>query len=378
MNDKEIQKADAGTVSRQEFGAQSLAKSGETVATVLAARAKAEVEARFIMAMNRPRDWDVVRAKMMKAVERPGFAGSATEKIFGAAWYVKPISDGIEGFSVRFAEEAIRCMGNLDARSEVIWEDDTKRIVAVTVMDLETNVSIPVTLVIEKVVEKSYLKRGQEAISVRTNSQGKPTYLVDATPDEVLQRQNALISKAIRNGVLRLLPGDIQAECKARILEIRRGSAAKDPDGGKKQVIDGFAKQNISPAELKKYLGHDLDILSIVELDALRELYGSIKDKKITWHDVMVARAEEDGAPPPPADPEKTPLETLTKDLQGKEPTRDVQAEIGRLAKVIYGEDWLNGLEACCDANSVNMEKMGEDGEIKILGILSGQLEGAK
>ncbi len=91
-----------------------------------------------------------------------------------------------------------------------------------------------------------------------------------------------------------------------------------------------------------------------------------------------------------------SPIEALTdkleKEAESKEPEptpepdkpnpreseRGLQDEIQRLAKVVYGEDWLDGLQACCDANSVNMEKMGEEGEIKIVGILSGQLEGVK
>ena len=336
MNDKTQTLAttqSGGTIQRQGFASQELAVGGhgDTVASVLAARAKAEVEARFIVAMQRPRDWDLVRQKMLAACERPGFAGSMTEKVFGAAWYRKPVGDGVEGFSVRFAEEAIRCMGNLDARSDVVWEDDTKRIVSVTVMDLEANVSIPTTLVIEKTVERKYLKKGQDAISARQNSRGEVTYTVEATPDEVLQRQNSLISKAIRNGVLRLLPGDIQAECRDRIMQIRHGDLAKDPAGFRRKVIDGFGRLGINAAALKKYIGHELETCTKTELAALRDLWQMLDDGKITWHEVVTAKAEEDGEEPPTeeeAAKPKSALGQLTDRLkrQQSKPEEDAQA----------------------------------------------------
>src|SRR3990167_8355491 len=89
-----------GTVARREFGADQLAVAGETSTALLAAQAEAMVKARFVVAMQRPRDFDDVRAKLLRACERPGFAGSATEKTWGAAWYHKPVGDGVEGFSI--------------------------------------------------------------------------------------------------------------------------------------------------------------------------------------------------------------------------------------------------------------------------------------
>ena len=301
----EEKKQEGAIVQRQNFSSTELATTGETVASVLAARAKAEVEARFIVAMKRPRDLDVVRTKLLKACERPGFAGSATEKInTGSAWYKKPIGEGIEGFSIRFAEEALRCLGNMDARSFVLWEDDVKRLVQVEVMDLETNVSIPTVIVVDKTVERKFLKKGEEAISVRVNSKNEPTYLRAATEDEVVQKQNSLISKALRNGILRLLPGDIQAECRARILEIRRGAVAKDPEGFKKKVIDGFAYHNVGPNDLKWYLGHDVGTCSQMELSALRDLWKEIDEGKLTWAQVVKDVSEERGAKPDAEDGE--------------------------------------------------------------------------
>jgi hypothetical protein len=309
-----------GTVARREFGADQLAVAGETSTALLAAQAEAMVKARFVVAMQRPRDFDDVRAKLLRACERPGFAGSATEKTWGAAWYHKPVGDGVEGFSIRFAEEALRCMGNIDVETLPIFEDATRRILRVTVLDLESNISIPTSVSIEKTVVRKYLKKGEEALRVIVNSRQETTYLVPATEDEVFQKQQSLASKAIRNGVLRLLPGDIQAECRTRMLAIRNGEAAKDPDGFRRKVADGFTKLNVLPSQLKDYLGHELAQSTPAELTDLRDLWKAIEEGRTTWAEAMAAAAEDRGEAPASGEAaEKKPaLDALKEKLQAQ------------------------------------------------------------
>lgn len=316
-NETSIQKVAAGTIAKNEFGAQSIEATGETVASVLAARAKAEVEARYIVAMKRPRDWLDVRARMLAACERPGFAGLDKRKgEFGQAWWSKPVGNSsIEGFSIRFAEEALRNMGNMDARTQILWEDDNKRIIEVTVMDLEANLSIPTTIVIEKTIERKFLKKGEVAISSRTNSYGETVYLRKSTEDETTQMQNSQVSKAMRNAILRLLPGDIQAECRNRILQIRYGDVIKDPKQFQKKIADGFAKHGITPSELTKYLGHELSSSSQSELAMMRDLWKEIDAGKATWHEIVSAKAVEEGEEPPNENP---PIKDLTEKLKQK------------------------------------------------------------
>lgn len=305
----------AGQTSRQEFGAAQLAVSAETAGTALAARERAMTEARFIMAMRNPRDWDDVRTKMLRACERPGFAGSMTEKVWGAAWYRKPIGAGIEGFSVRFAEEAMRAMGNLDVAPFTVYDDEQKRIVTVTVLDLETNNSVTTTVTLDKTVERRSLSKGEEALRVRTNSKGEPTYTIRATDDDVFTKQQNLIAKARRTGILQHLPGDIQAECRTRIIAIREGDIAKDPDGARRKIVDGFAALNVPASEIKKHLGHDLATATPAELADLRDLWTALKEGRVTWAEVL-AEPEDVESPGQPA--KKTGLDGLTDELKAK------------------------------------------------------------
>lgn len=249
----------------------------ETAATVLAARAKAEVEARFMMAMQNPRDWDEVRQRLLAEVERPGFADTA--------WY--DIKNRGAGFTIRFAEAALRTVKNLDARSEAIFDSESVRIMLVTVFDLENNVSIPSTITVAKTVERKYLKKGEVAIRERINSYGETVYVRATTDDELLMKTNSAVSKAIRNGVLRLLPGDIQDDCANRINKIRLGDVAKNPDGYKKQIFDAFALLSISPEDLSKFLGHDVSKATADELVMLRSVHTSLKSGEITYNDLF-------------------------------------------------------------------------------------------
>lgn len=259
-----------------------MVQANETISSVLAAQAKAEVEARLIVAMNNPRNHEVVRSKMLKEVERPGFAD--------VAWYDLEKQYKGSGFSVRFAEAAMRNMRNLDPRSTIVWDDDEKMIVKVEVVDLESNIGISNMILIRKEVERKKLNPGEIAISQRKNSYGQITYLRRATSDEMLPRINSQISKAFRNAIMRLLPGDIQDECKRRILEIREKNDAKDPDAVKRQVCDAFAGIGVGADLLESYLGHKLDSSSPVELEELRTMYRNIKAGEVKFHEELELR----------------------------------------------------------------------------------------
>lgn len=271
-----------GTVARQEFGSQQLAVQAETAAAAVAAQVQASIQARYIMALQRPRDWDDVRIKIMREVERPGFAESA--------WFRKPIGQGVEGFSVRFTDAAERCMTNILDEATVIYDDPHKRIVRVAVTDLESNVPKIKDVTIEKTVERSSLKDGRTALSVRTNSRNQPVYTVPATDDELLAKENAIAAKARRALVLQLLPGDIQDAAKARILEIRRGAVAADPDAARRKIIDAFALLNVNPSDLRSYLGHDVATCSPSEIQDLRDLYSTIADGSTSWTEILAEK----------------------------------------------------------------------------------------
>lgn len=272
-------------VVRNEF-ANELALP-DTASTAVAAQAKALVEARYIMALRRPRDMDVVRERMLKECTRPSFAAVAR--------YTKPIgkdrSKWPTGPSIRFAEAAVRHMTNITVETMTVYDDREKRIVRVTVTDLEANVPYSQDVTIAKTIERRQKREGDTVLSTRTNSYGDTLYILEATDDDIINKQQALISKAVRTLGLRLIPGDIVDECMDQVLVTQANADAEDPDSAKRKLFDAFGHLGVRTEQLKEYLGHDAATLAPKELVDLRALYAAIRDGEATWRDVMDDRA---------------------------------------------------------------------------------------
>lgn len=268
-----------GTAIAEGFASTEMARHAETASTAVAAQAKAAVESRYIMALKRPRDMDAARLAILKECKRPGFAAVAR--------YRKPVGEGVEGPSIRFAEAAIRCMTNMLPEVATIYEDPEKRIMRVSVTDLESNVTYSGDVTIEKTVERTKLKDGQVPLRSRVNSVGKPTYLVEATEDDLLNKQNALVSKQLRTLALRLIPGDILEEAMAQVVATLEQEDAKDPTAARKKLVDVFDGLGVKPSALRDYLGHDLDGVTTAELADLRAVAITIRDGEARWVDVL-------------------------------------------------------------------------------------------
>jgi hypothetical protein len=272
-----------GAIS-EGFGVVEKQAQLETAAQVLAEQAKAAVQARYIMAMKSPRDWDVVRQRLLKECERPSFAGVAR--------YSKPVGAGtVTGPSIRFVEAALKVMGNVMPEQVVLYDDRQKRIIRVTVTDLEANLTYSKEILLEKTVERKQLKPGQTPLGSRVNSRGERVYLVEATEDEMLNKEAALTSKAMRQLGLRIVPGDLVDECMETVLATVRRKAAEDPDAEKKAIIDAFDDLGVRVTDLKEYLGVDsLETLTPKDLVNLRAVYQALRDGETNWREIMEQR----------------------------------------------------------------------------------------
>lgn len=266
-------------IKQEGFAQVETRGQGETASTTMAAQAKAAIEARWIVAMRSRRDLDQVRVEVMRECKRPSFAAVAR--------YRKPVGEGIEGLSIRFVETALAAMGNIDATASTIYDDSEKRIIDVCVMDLEKNIAHRKQITVSKHVERRQLRSGQVPISKRTNAGGQTVYIVEASDDDLANKEAALVSKAMRTCGLRLIPGWIQDEADAVIQETMRDAAAKDPDAERRRMVDAFDSIGVSPKDLAEYLGHDLVKTTPAQLTELRAMYTAIKDGHATWADWM-------------------------------------------------------------------------------------------
>lgn len=279
---------EAGTaIQRQGFGETQLEQRRELQSTALAERAKAEIQAMFIVALQRPRNLGDVRTRLLEHCRRPGFAQVAE--------YAKPIGGGkVRGPSIRFVESALQEYGNVRPTTTILYDDDEKRTVRVSVIDLERNVSYDEDIIVEKFVERRDAKGG-EILGQRYNTSGDVVYRVRGTEDDIATKQGAAISKRIRTLGLRILPADLVAESMAVCAQTRQRKDAEDPAAARHAIFDAFSSIGVMPRQLDDYLGHSVAEASPAELDELRVAFATVRDGDSRWVDLVEAKRHERG-----------------------------------------------------------------------------------
>lgn len=267
-------------VARQGFGTAEIEHRRETQGAALAARAQAEVQARYIMAERKPRNEDSFRVNLLRHCQRPGFALIAE--------YTKPVGgQSIKGPSIRFVETALREYTNTLPEETITYDDDHKRVTRVSVTDLECNVTYYGDVVVEKTVERRKTKTGDEVLSSRVNSYGDTVFKVRATEDDFANKCASACSKKLRNLGLRILPADIVEEAMEKCRQTRQTKDAQDPMAARRQIIDAFVALGVQPEHIDEYLGHPFDQASPAEMDELRAAYATVKDGEAKWADLV-------------------------------------------------------------------------------------------
>lgn len=348
------------TVDR--FGETETKQRAELAAIAVAAEARAQVEAGFIMAIKYPRNELQARAKILDTCKNLEFAQKAI--------YRKPIGGSyIEGASIRLAEEAARQWKNIKVQMATIYEDDDKKIVRVMVLDLESNISYDKAITIGKTVERKN-GAGREIIGERLNSSGQRVFIVKATEDEMFTKESAQSSKAIRNGILRCIPEHILSAAKAQCYATMKAQADSDPQGLIRKICDSFAKYRVMPKNIEEYLGHSLDVVTGEEVTDLQAVYNTVKDGESTWAEIMEMRKAEDAEIK--KEPEKANFTDALKPGDekthqavdgGKTKKSDLEKEIGELIEVAYknkkeGEDWLHAKFGSINVKDLTVEQL--------------------
>lgn len=266
----------------------AVSKTNESASAMLAARARAEIEARTIVALNRPRDLGAFRAAMLAACLRPAFAD--------AALWERPVGGNktATGLSIRFAEEAARHYRNLDVSVSVVAEDDESRTIEAIAIDLEANIVHRAQGVIPKYVERSSTREGDEVVRSRTNSRGNKTFRIRANDDALFTEHQKMAAKLKREAVLFHIPSDIKEECEEQI-EATLKEIGSDPEKFRVQVVQKFERAGVSEAQIAKYLGKSLGQANLAELRMLRRVFNAITQGETTW-EAFTHRGQPQGA----------------------------------------------------------------------------------
>lgn len=274
--------ADAA-LQRVGFGTHEVVQQRETQGTALAARAQAEVQARYIVALQRPRNVEQFRVRLLEHCRRPGFAKVAT--------YSKPVGgQKIEGPSIRFVETALQEFSNVLPEETITYDDDHKRVTRIAVTDLERNITYYGDVIVEKTVERKKPKDGDEILGSRLNTYGDTVYKIRATEDDFANKIGAACSKKLRNLGLRILPADIVAEAGEKCRETRATKDAQDPAAARRELADAFAQLRVMPSDLDAFLGHPFDQCAPAELEELRGAFVTVREGEARWTELVEAQ----------------------------------------------------------------------------------------
>ncbi|MFH0871663.1 MAG: hypothetical protein V1878_04125 [bacterium] len=257
-------------------------------AVAAAETVRARIQAAYVMALQKRRMPEQARIRILAACRRPEFAEQVEFK--------KPVGNTtIRGASIRLAEVALREWMNVLTETTILYEDDNIRRSKITCLDLETNTTFSKEIQVRKTVERKSKKgREEDILSERLNTYNETVYVLRATDEELQVKEAALISKAIRNEGLRLIPGDIIDEARAVARETCAARDKNDPEASKKKLFDAFATIGVFPKDLQGYVGHDLANLSPAELTDLRAVYAAIRDGEATWTNYLEKESKED------------------------------------------------------------------------------------
>jgi len=254
--------------------------TGPSAAMVAAAEsAKAQIQCAYMMALQCPRSYFAAEQAVVKACSNPLFAEKVEYKLPRGG-------TTISGPTIRLAELIRREWRNIFTTERVMHDDDRQMIVQVTAMDLETNSIETAEVIVPKTVERKYVKDGQEILSERENSLGKPVYTVRATDSEVDMTRKAMISKALRNAIFRLVPAELVQIALATARQTIASADAKDPKEATRRLILCFEEQGVGIDKIEKHIGHTLEKATAADVKKLRGLYKQMLNGA-TWEDLV-------------------------------------------------------------------------------------------
>ena len=292
MNEKNNMMTLATGQTMMMTGGQTMAMATVDPAIVAAAEtSKQRIQAAYIMAFQKRRDIEEVRANALKLCAIPKFAEQFVT--------YKPMGKGkVAVDSIRAMEGLASVYGNIQSDFQVTIDNEIEYRAKIYVTDLETNITYSDEINLKKTVErKSSFDR--QVVGERVNSKGEVVYIVVATEDEMIVKINSAKSKALRNCLHRMIQPWLIEECREKAMETIRRGIKENPDAEKRKILDAFTNIGVTPTDLAKYLGHPVSSLTEAELINLRETYSSVRSGETSFWEFLKAKeeaeAEEDG-----------------------------------------------------------------------------------
>lgn len=258
MSDKEKLKEYPIEVKTVPVGNYENVNQG-TVA-IEAHRAITEAQGKLLLAKQFPRNYLQAYAKALEACKRKGFA----EKAFFS--YPRG-RETVSGVTIRFAEEMVRCYGNMDYGIKELSHEEGKSEMQAYAWDLETNTVSSQNFTVEHIRET---RQGNSRLTSQRD-------IYEKTANDGARR--------LRSRILAILPPDLVEECIAECKKTLAGSNDMPLSDRIKQLVVYFSKKGVTQGMIEKRLGHKIEAMTPDEVADYIGIYNGINQKETTVSD---------------------------------------------------------------------------------------------
>jgi len=222
------------------------------VAGVEQSRAVAEVQACLVLARSNPRNEVLAEKKILNACKRQGLAE-------GASYSFRRGSEVVTGPSIRLAEVLARYWGNINYGFREIGRGSDYSEIEAFCHDFETNVKVSRTFQIKHWRDK---KGGGAALTAERDK---------------YEHVASHAQRRVRACLLEIIPGDIvemaEEACKATLVQ-----SIGNIDDKIKQILEGFAKLNVTQAQIEAYMQRPIRSIVPADVVMLQRIFRSIRD----------------------------------------------------------------------------------------------------
>lgn len=253
------------------LAAQQLPEVVSSLAGTDQARAVAEVQAALTIAQCRPRNELRARERLIQACQRTTLAEAAVYQFPRGG-------QSVTGPSIRLAEVAARCFGNMTYGFRELSRRQGESECEAFAWDLETNT---------KAVR-------QFAVRHLRDKRGGPVALTDER--DIYEMIANQAQRRVRATILEIIPGDIIDDAMAECEKTKKAALGNRPQAEIiKDMIAAFAQFGVGREAIEKRLGHRLDSVQAGEVLGLKRIWSSIHDGFSTaaeWFEMQPAESD--------------------------------------------------------------------------------------
>lgn len=252
--------------------AQSIAKQPTTsgvLAEASSSRETAEVQAAMIVAKRFPRDPIAAMDRILQACTRPTLAE-------GALYSYSRGGSEITGPSIRLAEVAAQCWGNVQFGIRELEQREGESTVEAFAWDVETNTR---QTKVFQVAHERHTKRGVSRLT-----DPRDVY-------ELVANQGA---RRLRACILGVIPGDV-IEAAVQQCEVTINASADTSAEGIKKLLAAFEKVGVDKEQIEKRIQCRIASVRPAQVVLLRKIYASISDgmsSAADWFEVKAAAVD--------------------------------------------------------------------------------------